>query len=102
MRGDPHLDPRHRSDDARGRHGWPLGIVRHYERNAMSIYLSYNALTARTEAENLARRQFDADGFVVRDEPLRTRAAALLRRIADMQLALAARLDDSSAQPLAI
>jgi hypothetical protein len=69
--------------------------------NAMSIYLTYNALTARTEAENLARRQFDAEGFVVRDEPLRTRVASLLRRIADMQIALAARLDDSSVQPLA-
>jgi hypothetical protein len=67
----------------------------------MSMYFSYNALTARTEAENLARRQYDADGFVIRDEPLRTRAASLLRRIADLQLALATRLDDSSVPPLA-
>jgi hypothetical protein len=67
----------------------------------MSIYLNYNALTARTEAENLARAQYDIEGHVIRDEPLRTRAASLLRRIADMQLALATRLDDSSTQPLA-
>ncbi len=67
----------------------------------MSFYLSYNALTARTEAENLAHRQFDAAGLVVRDEPLRTRAASLLRRFADVQMALASRLDDSSVQPMA-
>lgn len=67
----------------------------------MSFYYSFNALTARADAENLARRQYDADGFVIRDEPLRTRAASLLRRIADVQIALATRLDDSSAQPLA-
>jgi hypothetical protein len=68
---------------------------RHYERNAMSIYLNYNALTARTEAENLTRAQFDVEGLVIRDEPLRTKAANLLRRVADAQLSLAARLDDS-------
>ena len=68
----------------------------------MSFYLSYNALTARTEDENLARNQYDADGYVVRDEPLRTRAASLLRRLADVQLALASRLDDQpSVRPLA-
>ncbi len=67
----------------------------------MSIYLNYNALTARTEAENLARVQFDADGLVIRDEPLRTRAANVLRRIADLQLSLASRLDDSYAAPVA-
>ena len=67
----------------------------------MSIYLSYNALTARTEAENLARVQYDIEGHVIRDAPLRARAASLLRRIADVQIALASRLDDSSAQPLA-
>jgi hypothetical protein len=69
--------------------------------NAMSIYLNYNALTARTEAENLARAQYDIEGFVIRDEPLRTRAASLLRRMADFEIALASRLDDSSAEPLA-
>jgi hypothetical protein len=67
----------------------------------MSMYFSYNALTARTEAENLARRQYDADGFAIRDEPLRTRAASLLRRFADLQIALATRLDDSPVQALA-
>jgi hypothetical protein len=67
----------------------------------MSIYLNYNALTARTEAENLARVQYDLEGFVIRDEPLRMRAASLLRRVADLQLALATRLDDPSVQPLA-
>ena len=67
----------------------------------MSMYFSYNALTARTEAENLARRQYDADGLVIRDEPLRTRAASLLRRFADLQIALATRLDDSPVQALA-
>ena len=69
--------------------------------NAMSIYLNYNALTARTEAENLARVQFDADGLVIRDEPLRARAAYLLRRLADLQISLASRLDDSYAAPVA-
>lgn len=67
----------------------------------MSFYLSYNALTARTEADNLARAQYDIEGHVIPDEPLRTRAASLLRRFADLQIALATRLDDSSAQPLA-
>lgn len=67
----------------------------------MSFYLNYNALTARTEAENLARAQYDIEGRVIRDEPLRTRAASLLRRVADVQLALATRLDDSSARALA-
>jgi hypothetical protein len=67
----------------------------------MSMYFSYNALTARTEAENLARRPYDADGRVIRDEPLRTRAASLLRRFADLQIALAARLEDSPVQALA-
>jgi hypothetical protein len=67
----------------------------------MSMYLNYNALTARTEAENLARAQFDADGLVIRDEPLRTKAAKLLRRVADAQLSLASRLDDSYAAPVA-
>jgi len=67
----------------------------------MSIYLNYNALTARTEAESLARTQYDTEGFVIRAEPLRTRAASLLRRIADFEIALASRLDDSSVQPLA-
>ena len=67
----------------------------------MSIYLNYNALTARTEAENLARAQFDIEGHVIRDEPLRTRAASLLRRIADLQISLASRLDDSYAAPAA-
>ena len=69
--------------------------------NAMSIYLNYNALTARTEAENLARVQFDADGLVIRDEPLRARAANLLRHLADLQISLASRLDDSYAAPVA-
>ena len=68
----------------------------------MSIYLTYNALTARTEAENLARAHYDLDGFlIVQDEPLRTRAANLLRRVADLQLSLASRLDDSYAAPIA-
>ena len=68
----------------------------------MSIYLNYNALTARTVAENLARAQYDLDGFVVvHDEPLRTRAANLLRRLADLQLSLASRLDDSYVAPVA-
>ena len=67
----------------------------------MSIYLNYNALTARTEAENLARAQYDVEGLVIRDEPLRTKAANLLRRMADAQLSLAARLDDSYAAPVA-
>ncbi len=68
----------------------------------MSIYLNYNALTARTEAENLARAQYNFDGFVVvRDEPLRNRAANLLRRVADLQLSLASRLDDNDAAPIA-
>lgn len=67
----------------------------------MSIYLNYNALTARTEAENLSRVQYDTEGHVIPDEPLRLRAASLLRRMAGMQLALATRLDDSSVQPLA-
>ena len=67
----------------------------------MSMYLNYNALTARTEAENLARAQYDIEGHVIRDEPLRTRAASLLRRIADLQLSLASRLDDSYAAPAA-
>lgn len=67
----------------------------------MSFYLSYNALTARTEAENLAHRQFDADGYLIPDEPLRARAAALLRRFAGVQIALASRLDQSSARPVA-
>ncbi|HEY8664913.1 MAG TPA: hypothetical protein VIL68_15000 [Propionibacteriaceae bacterium] len=67
----------------------------------MSIYLNYNALTARTEAENLARAQFDADGLVIRDEPLRTKAANLLRRVADAQLSLASRLDASYVAPVA-
>lgn len=68
--------------------------------HAMSIYLNYNALTARTEAENLARAQRDVEGFVVR-EPLRTRAANLLRRAADVQLSIASRLDDTNAAPVA-
>ena len=67
----------------------------------MSFYLSYNALTARTEAENLARVQDDAEGFVIPDEPLRTRAASLLRRFAGVQIALATRLDDSPVRPMA-
>jgi hypothetical protein len=67
----------------------------------MSIYLNYNALTARTEAENLARAQFDVEGHVIRDEPLRTKAANLLRRVAELQLSLATRLDDSYAAPVA-
>ena len=78
-----------------------LCIRRHYERNAMSIYLNYNALTARTEAENLVRAQFDVEGYVIRDEPLRTKAANLLRRVAELQLSLATRLDDSYAAPVA-
>jgi len=76
------------------------GFVATTRGKAMSIYLNYNALTARTEAENLARVQFDADGFVIPDEPLRTRAAKLLRRMADLQLSLASRLDDSYAAPV--
>ena len=67
----------------------------------MSIHLNYNALTARTEAENLARAQFDVEGYVIRDEPLRTKAANLLRRVAELQLSLATRLDDSYAAPVA-
>ena len=68
----------------------------------MSFYLSYNALTARTEDENLAQNQYDVDGYVIPDEPLRTRAASLLRRLADIQLALASRLDEQpTARPLA-
>jgi hypothetical protein len=67
----------------------------------MSMYLNYNALTARTEAENLARVQYDAEGFVIPDEPLRTRAASLLRRFAGVQIALATRLDASPARPMA-
>ena len=67
----------------------------------MSMSFSYNALTARTEVENHARFQYDADGLIVRDEPLRKRAASLLRRLAGIQIALATRLDDSSVQPLA-
>ena len=67
----------------------------------MSIYLNYNALTARTEAENLVRAQFDVEGYVIRDEPLRTKAANLLRRVAELQLSLATRLDDSYAAPVA-
>jgi hypothetical protein len=67
----------------------------------MSMYISYHALTARTEAENRARLHEDADGLIVRDEPLRKRAASLLRRIAGIQIALATRLEDSSVQPLA-
>ncbi len=67
----------------------------------MSFYLDYNALTARTEAENLAPARYHAEGFVIRDEPLRTRAASLLRRFAGVQLALATRLDESSVRPLA-
>ena len=67
----------------------------------MSIYLNYNALTARTEAENLARAQYDIEGHVVRDEPLRARAANLLRRVADLEISLASRLDDSHAAPVA-
>jgi len=67
----------------------------------MSIYLNYNALTVRTEAENLARAQFDVEGYVIRDEPLRTKAANLLRRVAELQLSLATRLDDSYAAPVA-
>jgi len=68
---------------------------------AMSFYLSYNALTARTEADNLAQRQSDAAAFVIHDEPLRSRAAALLRRFAGIQIALATRLDASSVRPVA-
>ena len=42
----------------------------------MSFYLSPNGWTAYTEAKNLARAQYDFDGFVVvHDEPLLTRAA---------------------------
>ena len=67
----------------------------------MSIYLNYNALTARTEAENLARDQYDIEGLVIRDEPLRSRAANLLRRVADLELSLATRLDDSHEAPVA-
>ena len=67
----------------------------------MSIHLNYNALTARTEAENLVRAQFDVEGYVIRDEPLRTKAANLLRRVAELQLSLATRLDDSYAAPVA-
>lgn len=67
----------------------------------MSMYLNYHGQTARTEAENLARLQNFTEGRFVSDEPLRTRAASLLRRLASMQIALAARLDDSSVQPLA-
>ena len=67
----------------------------------MSIYLNYNALTARTEAENLARDQYDIEGHVIRDEPLRSRAANLLRRVADLELSLATRLDDSQKAPVA-
>ena len=68
----------------------------------MSIYLNYNALTAGKEAENLARAQYDLDGFIiVQDQPLRTRAANLLRRVADLQLSLASRLDDNYAAPIA-
>lgn len=67
----------------------------------MSFYLSYNALTARTEDENLAPDQYDIGGHVTPDEPVRTRAASLLRRLADVQLALASRLDAPSARPLA-
>jgi hypothetical protein len=63
----------------------------------MSIYLSYNALTTSKEAENLARAQYDLDGFIiVSDLPLRARAANLLRRVADLQLGLASRLDDAA------
>jgi hypothetical protein len=67
----------------------------------MSFYLSYNALTARTEAENLAQRHIDAEGYLIRDEPLRARAAVLLRRFAGLQIALASRLDQSSVRPVA-
>jgi hypothetical protein len=67
----------------------------------MSFYLSYNALTARTEADNLAQRQSNADSLVIHAEPLRARAAALLRRFAGVQIALATRLDASSARPVA-
>jgi hypothetical protein len=67
----------------------------------MSMYLNYNALTARTEAENLARVQYDAESLFVPDEPFRVRAASLLRRLAGVQIALATRLDQSSARPLA-
>lgn len=68
----------------------------------MSIYLNYNALTTSKEAENLAHAQYDLDGFIiVADLPLRARAANLLRRVADLQLSLASRLDDSYAAPIA-
>lgn len=67
----------------------------------MSIYLSYNALTARAEAQNQARLQYDVNGFLIADEPLRTRVANLLRRVADVQISLASKLDDSYAAPLA-
>jgi hypothetical protein len=68
----------------------------------MSFYLSANGWTAHTEAKNLARAQYDLDGFVVvHDEPLRNRAANLLRRVADLQLSLASRLDDNYAAPIA-
>jgi hypothetical protein len=67
----------------------------------MSIYLNYNAITANAEAENLARLHYDAEGYLIRDEPLRNRVASLIRWAAELQLTIASRLDDSHAAPVA-
>lgn len=71
----------------------------------MSFYLGYDSWTASRDAAPLPEailrdivRDEDLDLAVI-EEPVRTRFASFLRRVAGMQMTLAARLDD--AQPLA-
>ncbi|MBI4900837.1 MAG: hypothetical protein HY829_10205 [Actinobacteria bacterium] len=73
----------------------------------MSFYLGYDSWTASRDSERLPAATLrdivpDEDlGLAVIDEPVRTRLASFLRRTAGLQIALAARLDDNVAQPLA-
>ncbi len=73
----------------------------------MSFYLGYDSWTASRDADRLPEailrdiiRDDDLDLAVI-DEPVRVRFASFLRRAASLQIALAARLDDTVAQPLA-
>lgn len=71
----------------------------------MSFYLGYDSWTASRDAAPLPeaiRRDIVRDeelDLAVIDEPVRARFATFLRRAAGLQMALAARLDDT--RPLA-
>ncbi|HSN12099.1 MAG TPA: hypothetical protein VLS51_08330 [Propionibacteriaceae bacterium] len=68
----------------------------------MSFYLGYDSWTASRDAAPLPDAILrdimrDDELELVFEQPVRTKVAALLRRAAGLQMALAARLDDAHA-----